>query len=79
VPTTRKPSSSRTARTTGTIARADGKLPQSPRRGSDLDLEIVTITPKLAQEWLDRGGTNRNITRRRIDAMTAAIVRASGD
>ena len=41
-------------------------------RGPDLNLEIVTITPELAQEWLDRGGTNRKITRRRIDAMTAA-------
>jgi len=28
----------------------------------------VTITPDLAQEWLDRGGTNRKITRRHIDA-----------
>jgi hypothetical protein len=40
-----------------------------------LHLEIVTITPELAQEWLDRGGTNRKITRRRIEAMTAAIQR----
>jgi hypothetical protein len=40
-----------------------------------LDLEVVTITPELAQEWLDRGGTNRKITRRRIDAMAAAIQR----
>jgi hypothetical protein len=35
----------------------------------------MTITPELAQEWLDRGGTNRKITRRRIEAMTAAIQR----
>jgi len=33
----------------------------------------MTITPELAEEWLDRGCTNRNITRRRIDAMAAAI------
>ena len=35
----------------------------------------MTITPELAQEWLDRGGTNRKITQRRIDAMAAAIQR----
>jgi hypothetical protein len=35
----------------------------------------MTITPELAQEWFDRGGTNRKITRRRIEAMTAAILR----
>jgi hypothetical protein len=35
----------------------------------------VTITPELAQEWLDRGGNNRKVTRRRIEAMTAAIQR----
>jgi hypothetical protein len=40
-----------------------------------LDLEIVTITPDPAQDWLDRGGTNRKITRRHIEAMTAAIRR----
>jgi len=27
----------------------------------------MTITPELAQEWLDRGGTNRKTTRRRIE------------
>src|SRR5205814_8239827 len=31
--------------------------------------------PELAQEWLDRGGSNRKITRRRVEAMTAAIQR----
>jgi hypothetical protein len=35
----------------------------------------MTITPELAQEWLDRGGTNRKTTRHRIEAMTAAIQR----
>jgi hypothetical protein len=35
----------------------------------------MIITPEIAQEWLDRGGTNRKITRRRIEAMTAAIQR----
>jgi hypothetical protein len=40
-----------------------------------LNLEVMTITPEVAQEWLDRGGTNRKITRRRIDAMAAAIQR----
>src|SRR5712691_3180199 len=43
--------------------------------GCTPDLAIVTITPELAQEWLDRGGNNRKVTRRRIDAMTAAIQR----
>ena len=33
----------------------------------DLHLEVMTITPELAQAWLDRGGTNRKITRRRIE------------
>src|SRR5437763_16593216 len=56
---------------------ADGtsKSPRSPGREAPLELEIVTITPQLAQEWLDRGRTNRKITRRRIEAMTAAIQR----
>jgi hypothetical protein len=40
-----------------------------------LELKVMTITPELAQEWLDRGGTNRKITRRQIDAMAAAIER----
>ena len=40
-----------------------------------LDVEVITITPEMAQEWLDRGGTNRKITRRRIEAMSAAILR----
>ncbi|MBV9134272.1 MAG: hypothetical protein JO318_16325, partial [Chloroflexi bacterium] len=35
----------------------------------------MTITPELAQEWLNRGGTNRKTTRRRIEAMAAAIQR----
>jgi hypothetical protein len=38
-------------------------------------LEIMTITPELAQEWLDRGGANRKITRRRVEATAAAIQR----
>jgi len=56
---------------------ADGTAtkPRSPGREAPLQLEIVTITPELAQEWLDRGGTNRKVTRRRIEAMTAAIQR----
>ena len=56
---------------------ADGTAtkPRSPGREAPLQLEIVTITPELAQQWLDRGGTNRKITRRRIEAMTAAIQR----
>jgi hypothetical protein len=74
VPTTRRPTSPRTTRTRAS-ARPNGKQPPSPPSGPDLNLEIVTITPELAQEWLDRGGTNRKITRRRIDAMTAAILR----
>jgi hypothetical protein len=32
----------------------------------------VTIAPELAQEWLDGGGNNCKITRRRMQAMTAA-------
>ena len=30
---------------------------------------------ELAKGWLDGGGTNRTITRRRIDALAAAILR----
>src|SRR2546430_282208 len=74
VPTTRRHTSPRTSRTR-TSPPADGKQAPSRTRGRDLDLEIVTITPELAQEWLDRGGTNRKVTRRRIEAMTAAIQR----
>jgi hypothetical protein len=74
VPTTRRPTSPRTTRTRAS-AQPNGKQPPSTTRAPDLNLEIVTITPELAQEWLDRGGTNRKITRRRIDAMTAAILR----
>jgi hypothetical protein len=40
-----------------------------------LHLRMMTITPELAQEWLDVGGTNRKITRRRIEAIAAAIKR----
>src|SRR5207302_6854563 len=72
VSTTRRPTNPRKSRTTAR-ARADGQHPASVTREPHLDLEIVTITPELAQEWLDRGGTNRKITRRRIEAMTAAI------
>ena len=74
MPTTRRPTSPRTSRTR-TSPRANGNQASSPARGRDLDLEIVTITPELAQEWLDRGGNNRKVTRRRIEAMTAAILR----
>jgi hypothetical protein len=48
---------------------------KTPVEQPRLDLEVVTITPELAQTWLDRGGTNRKITQRRIDAMAAAIQR----
>src|SRR5439155_18773761 len=68
------PTSPRTSRR-GTGPRANGKQAPSPARGTDLDLEIMTITPELAKEWLDRGGTNRKVTRRRVEAMTAAIQR----
>src|SRR3982074_1534378 len=61
--------------TPGTHPRANGKQAPSPMRGADLDLEIMTITPELAQEWLDRGGNNRKVTRRRIETMSAAIQR----
>src|SRR5881275_2926526 len=71
---TRRATNPRTSRAR-TSAQADGKQPPMPARGPDLGLEIMTISPELAQEWLDRGGTNRKITRRRIDAMTAAILR----
>ena len=58
-----------------TLADGTSRKPPVPGREGPLELEIVTITPELAQEWLDRGGTNRKITRRRIEAMTAAIQR----
>jgi hypothetical protein len=73
VPTSRRPTSPRTSRRRST-PRANGNQASSTR-GAELDLEIVTITPELAQEWLDRGGNNRKVTRRRIEAMTAAIQR----
>jgi hypothetical protein len=73
-PNGNRPTSPRTSRTR-TSPRANGKQATSLLHGSDLDLEIVTITPGLAQEWLDRGGNNRKVTRRRIEAMTAAIQR----
>jgi len=53
-----------------TSKQTSARLPE-PR----LDLEVMTITPDLAQEWLGRDGTNRKITRRRIEAMAAAIQR----
>ena len=71
---TRRATNPRTSRAR-TSAQADGRQPPAPVREPDLDLEIMTITPELAQEWLDRGGTNRKSTRRRIEAMTAAIQR----
>ena len=74
MPSTRRPTSPRRSRTR-TTPRANGNQASSPTRAADLDLEIMTITPELAQEWLDRGGTNRKTTRRRIEAMTAAIQR----
>src|SRR5437868_14550451 len=66
-----------TPRTPNARAGAAASPPQRKTRTSEanLDLQVMTITPELAQEWLDRGGTNRKITRRRIDAMTAAIQR----
>ena len=70
MPRPRRPTSPRTSRTR-TTPRAKGNQVSSPKRGPDLDLAIVTITPELAQEWLDRGGNNRKVTRRRIEAMTA--------
>src|SRR5438477_9918944 len=55
---------------------APARAPRSSRQPEHrLDLEVMTITPELAQEWLDRGGTNRKVTRRRIEAMAAAIQR----
>jgi hypothetical protein len=69
----RRSTSPKTARV---VARTSGSERSSSRAANaQLDLEIMTITPELAQEWLDRGGTNRKITRRRIEAMTAAIQR----
>ena len=62
MPTTPRPTSPRTSRTR-TSPRANGNRASSPAHGPDLDLEIVTITPELAQEWLDRGGNNRKVTR----------------
>jgi hypothetical protein len=55
--------------------RTDGADNRRRAPQPDLQLEVMTITPELAREWLDRGGTNRKITRRRIEAMAAAIER----
>src|SRR5690242_1675178 len=63
---------------TATTSRARAGSNRTATRAAprpELQLEIMTITPEIAQEWLDRGGTNRKITRRRIDAMAAAIQR----
>jgi hypothetical protein len=70
---TRRPTTARRSRTR-TRAQANGQQSPPPAEPG-LDLEIVTVTPELAQGWLDRGGTNRKTTRRRIEAMTAAIQR----
>jgi hypothetical protein len=56
-------------------AKTNSTQTASRSREPGLDLEVMTITPKLAQEWLDRGGVNRKVTRRRIDSMAAAIQR----
>ena len=76
MPTTQRPVGPRPS-PSGKRTAADGTKTnaRSPGREAPLELEIVTITPELAQEWLDRGGTNRKLTRRRIEAMTAAIQR----
>src|SRR5438105_15259463 len=70
---TRRATAPRTSRTRARVQANGQQSPPPPEPG--LDLEIMTITPQLAQEWLDRGGTNRKITHRRIEAMTAAIQR----
>src|SRR6266540_4297318 len=70
---TRRPTTPRNSRTRTRVQANAKQSPPPPEPG--LDLEIMTITPELAQEWLDRGGTNRKTTRRRIEAMTAAIQR----
>jgi hypothetical protein len=57
------------------MRRANSKEPPPTKSDANLDIEVITITPEMAQEWLDRGGTNRKITRRRIEAMSAAILR----
>ncbi len=67
---TRRPTTPRNSRTRTTVQANGQQSPPPPEPG--LDLEIMTITPELAQEWLDRGGTNRKTIRRRIEAMTAA-------
>jgi hypothetical protein len=54
---------------------ANGKPSALAPTEPDLNLEIMTITPEVAQAWLDRGGTNRRVTRRRVEAMSAAILR----
>ncbi len=70
---TRRPTTPRNSRTRTRVQANAKQSPPPPEPG--LDLEIMTITPELAQEWLDRGGTTRKTIRRRIEAMTAAIQR----
>src|SRR5919202_4822304 len=58
VPTTQRPVGPRPS-PSGKRTAADGTKTnaRSPGREAPLELEIVTITPELAQEWLERGGT----------------------
>jgi hypothetical protein len=45
-------------------------VPDSP-----LNIEVTTVTPDMAANWLARGGKNRKLNERRVDALVAAIHR----
>lgn len=42
---------------------------------SKLSIEVMEVTPMMAQAWLDRGGLNRHPSERRIDKYAAAMQR----
>jgi hypothetical protein len=42
------------------------------------NVSIELVTPDMAQEWIDRGGRNRKLTQRRVEALAAALKRGEG-
>jgi hypothetical protein len=43
--------------------------------GTNLNIEVLTITPDMARTWLDRGGKNRNLSERRVLKLVGIINR----
>lgn len=42
------------------------------------NISIETVTPDIAQSWIDRGGVNRKLVERRVAALAAAFKRGEG-